>query len=103
MDPQSNPHQAQMRFVRTPPQGLLGRIITFLISATLLVIGAMFSFAVLAFVAVAGIGLAGWFWWKTRAVRKAMRQEMPPSPTSGATVIDGECIRETVEIQQLPR
>lgn len=53
----------------------------------LLVLGFMFSLVILALIAVAGLAAWGWFWWKTRELRKAMKQH-----PAGGHVIDGEAI-----------
>ncbi|WP_310450024.1 hypothetical protein [Sulfuritalea sp.] len=69
---------------------LLTRILAALAGVVLLVVGFMFSLvllAVLAVLAVAGLVGLGWFWWKTRALRKTMKQR----PADGH-VIEGEAI-----------
>ncbi len=84
-----------MQFARAP-QSLAGRIVTFILSAVFLVLAFMFSLVALAVVAVAAVIFAGWFWWKTRALRKAMREGAPIEPTAqGDQVIEGEFVRET--------
>ena len=75
--------------LRAPAPGLLGRLLTAVASAAVLVVAFMFSlviFAVFATVALAG-GL--YLWWKTRALRRQLR-ERPP----GGRVIEGEVIRK---------
>ena len=91
------------------PQGLFARIVAFLLSAALLVVGFMFSLAALAVVAVIGVGFAGWLWWKTRAIRRQMRAAQAgmrtASPRTGADdIIEGEFVREplTPPERQLP-
>lgn len=98
MNRESNPFQARMQFARAP-QSLAGRVITFILSAVFLVLAFMFSLVALAVVAVGALIFAGWFWWKTRALRKAMREGAPIEPTApGADqVIEGEFVRETPE------
>ena len=66
---------------------LLTRILTVLGGVILLVVGLMFSLVILAAVAVAGLAAWGWFRWKTRELRKAMKQR-----PAGGHVIDGEAI-----------
>ncbi len=39
----------------------------------MLVLAFMFSLVALAVVAVLGLALGGWLWWKTRALRKQIR------------------------------
>lgn len=63
----------------------------------LLALGFMFSLVVLAVAFVVGLGVWGWFWWKTRKLRQQlherMREQAPgkPFPTDG-TVIEGEAV-----------
>ena len=73
--------------VRAP--GLLGRLLTAVASAAVLAVAFMFSLVI--FSAVAAIALLGgiYLWWKTRALRRQLR-ERPP----GGRVIEGEVIRE---------
>lgn len=90
-----NRFHARSNFVR-PPQTLLGRIVAFILSGVLIVLALMFSLVVLAVVAVGGLIFAGWFWWKTRTLRKAMREAAPaPDRPGNGDIIDGECVRET--------
>jgi UPF0716 family protein affecting phage T7 exclusion len=66
---------------------LLTRILATVAGMILLVVGFMFSLVLLAVIAVAGLVALGWFWWKTRELRKTMKQH----PADGH-VIDGEAI-----------
>lgn len=95
-------NQAQFRH-RPPlgrvPQGPLAKLTGLLISAVLLIAGFMFSLFALAAIAVVGTLLGGWLWWKTRALRRQMRDaastiRQPPSPSDN-DVIEGEFVRET--------
>lgn len=95
-----------------PPQranaSLLSRIAAFLLTGVLLVLGFMFSLVALAIVAVAAIGLGGWFWWKTRALRKQMRAAAEARATSSrmetddSVVIEGQFVREQATPGTLP-
>lgn len=93
------PHFAQFA-AGTKPPGLLAKLLAFLLSATLFVLAFMFSVVALAVVAVVGIGVAGWFWWKTRALRRQMREQGGMASTSahrraeGGQIIEGEVVRE---------
>ncbi len=75
--------------LRAPAAGLLGRLLTAVASAAVLVVAFMFSLVI--FAAVATVALAGgiYLWWKTRALRRQLR-ERPP----GGRIIEGEVIRE---------
>ena len=108
MNPESDPLQTRLQFSR-PPKSLLGKILSLLLGATLLVLAVMFSVVALAIVAVGGVIFAGWFWWKTRALRKQIREQMqaqsvePPDlePMEKGEVIEGEVIRVVDESNRL--
>lgn len=82
---------------KTP--GVLGKVVAFIMSVALFALAFMFSLAALAVVAVAGILFAGWFWWKTRAIRRQLREQGVVFETSqrseGGQIIEGEVIRES--------
>jgi hypothetical protein len=75
--------------LRAPAPGLLGRILTTVVSAAVLVVAFMFSILVFAAVTAVALVAGGYLWWKTRALRQQLR-ERPP----GGRIIDGEVIRE---------
>ena len=86
---QSNPQQP----------GLIGKILAFIVAAAMLVLGFMFSLVALAVVAVGGLMVWGWLWWKTRAIRQQIREQgLEQGPVStdfnGGQIIEGEVIRE---------
>ncbi len=85
-----------------PDTGPLGKAIALILGAILLVLGFVFSLVLIAIIAVAGLAAFGYFWWKTRELRKVMREQPP-----GGRVIDGEVVvvEEYVETGQevLPR
>ena len=60
-------------------------LLALLASAILLVLGLLFSVVILSLIAVLGLTAWAYFWWKTRALRKAMREQALDS-----RVIDGE-------------
>jgi len=72
------------------------------LGAAFLVLAFMFSLVVLTVVAVGGVMLWGWLWWKTRAIRKQMHQQGPQAATDGY-IIEGEVIRETDSQRDSPR
>lgn len=94
-----------------PPQGPLAKLIAFVLSAAFLVLAFMFSLVALAVVAVVGLALGGWLWWRTRQLRQeikrqwsAQQQDATGKPTNGpayqpspqqqgATIIEGEAVR----------
>jgi hypothetical protein len=85
-----------------PQPGLLKKIVVYAAGAVLLVATFMFSLVVLAVALVAGAALFGYFWWKTRKLRKEMRA-MSPHPADDS-VIEGEAVvvetrHETVQVR----
>lgn len=88
------------------PPGLLGRIASAVIMGALAVGALMFSAVLFAALLAVGLGVWAWLWWKTRELRKTMREgaarAREASPDFGAgrgatgstTVIEGEVIRE---------
>jgi O-antigen/teichoic acid export membrane protein len=74
---------------RLPAASLVGKLLAFAAGATLLVVAVSVSLLVFA-VALAG-GLLAWsyLWWKTRELRKQMRERR-----SGGRVIRGSVIRD---------
>lgn len=82
------------RFASPAPQGFLGKLLAFVLSAGLFVLAFMFSLAALAIVAVGGVMFAGWLWWKTRAVRKQMREAGIAKGFPEGNIIEGEVVRD---------
>ena len=56
-----------------------------LVSTILLVLGLLFSVVIISAIAVLGLAAWAYFWWKTRKLRKTMREQAPDG-----MVIDGE-------------
>jgi len=83
----------------------LGKLLMFAVTAVLLVVAFMFSMVVLVFVVTAGLLVYGYLWWKTRDLRKQMREharEQPPGEAGGSPggyVIEGEVIHEHTTIE----
>jgi|SRR5688572_23983194 hypothetical protein len=67
----------------------LAKTLAVAVGATLLVVAFMFSLIVFALLAAAGLLVLGYLWWRTRDLRRHLR-ERPP----GGHVIEGEMIRE---------
>lgn len=83
------------------PQGPLARIATFVVGTILMVVGFMFSLAALAVVAVAVVVVGTWLWWKTRAMRRQIEEQLAQQPAFQANetvfdghIIEGEAVRE---------
>lgn len=68
------------------------KIVAALVTAVLFGVALMFSVVFFAAVLTLGLGAWGWLWWKTRAIRKQMRDNPP-----GGLVLEGEVIREVKE------
>ena len=68
--------------------GFLVKLLTLVASVFLLVLGFMFSVVFLAVIAIAGLLAWAYFWWKTRELRKAMKE----AQSADGHVIDGEAI-----------
>ncbi len=86
---------------------LLGKALALVTGAILLALGFMFSIVVVAVVAVVGLAVGAWFFWKTRHLRKAMREAGPMRrPAPDGEVIEGEAVVvdefRVGEIQVLP-
>lgn len=91
-----------------PEPSLLGRILGVAAGAVLLIAALMFSVVVFAFALAAGLLAWGYLWWKTREVRRRMREEMEArqmgqpyggeaqshDPPQGGRIIEGEVIRD---------
>ena len=75
---------------RAPASGFLGKIVTTVASAAVLVMAFMLSLLVFAFVAAIGLMLGGYLWWKTRELRKQMRDR-----PQGGRIIEGEVVRDS--------
>ncbi|MBI4191467.1 MAG: hypothetical protein HY525_13140 [Betaproteobacteria bacterium] len=67
----------------------LSKAVAFALSAVLLAMAFMLSVLVFAVVVTGGLLVWGYLWWRTRDLRKQMR-ERPPD----GHVIEGEVIRE---------
>lgn len=80
----------------TPPAPAgtpLGKALAFVTGAILLALGFMFSIVLVAVVAVVGLAVGVWFFWKTRHLRKAMREAAAMrTPAPDGNVIEGEAV-----------
>lgn len=93
-----------------PPQGLVAQLLTVIGGA--LVLGAAFMFSLVFFAVLAIAGLIFWlyFMWKTRALRRQMREQLdaqrgaqssrPTTPAAG-DIIEGEAVRVVDERSRL--
>jgi UPF0716 family protein affecting phage T7 exclusion len=83
-----------MRYPNTGEPGLLEKFIALIAGAILLVVGFMFSLLLFAVIVSLGLLVWGYFWWKTRKLRRAMREQAQSQSTTpaGGQVIEGEAI-----------
>ena len=97
----------QFLHTRMPPGGkprtLVGKVAAVLVGGLILVLAVMFSLVALAILAIGGTAFASWLWWKTRALRKAMRESAPAASQRGDQVIEGEFVREVTDNDRLLR
>ena len=99
-----NPDPFRLPNGRGRPPGLLARVLATVAAAGLFVLAFMMSAFVLAGALALGLVAWGWFWWKTRAVRRALREQMRNAPPGSQawegreiTIIEGEVIRDADE------
>ena len=77
----------------TPPTSLLGQVLALVTGVILLVLGFMFSMVLLAVFVAVGLTLGAWFFWKTRHLRKAMKEAAAMrTPPADGDVIEGEAV-----------
>lgn len=77
--------------------GLVGRIVASIAWGAVLVLSLLFSAVVFAVLLVVGLVVLGYFWWRTRELRKRMREvaeQQAAARPAGGRVIDGEVIRD---------
>ncbi|NMG66393.1 hypothetical protein GPA19_15725 [Azoarcus indigens] len=93
------------------PPSLLQKIVAVLSTLALFAVSLMFSVVFFAIVLTLGAVAWGYLWWKTRAVRRQMRERAaagagaggtqrgrgPAGGAGGGMVIEGEVIREVRE------
>ena len=95
--------------MQAAPAGPFAKLFAALAGVVLLVLGLMFSVVIIAVAIAFGLVIWGWMWWKTRALRQQMREQMEArmaagegasapysdgeGPQSGGRVIEGEVIR----------
>lgn len=84
---------------------MLSRLLASLATGVLLVLAAMFSAVVLALLAVVGVAVGLYFWWKTRALRRqadgqfvevVVEEADADVVRPGGLLIEGEVIRRDV-------
>ena len=71
------------------PKTFLGKVLTVVVGALMLIAVFVFSLLIFAVVAAGGLLVVGYVWWKTRKLRRQMRENPP-----GGRIIEGEVIRD---------
>ncbi|WP_371324650.1 hypothetical protein VX159_03730 [Dechloromonas sp. ZY10] len=94
------------------PQALT-KLIAPLLSLIILLALLTVSVVALPFVLLFAVAAGGWFWWKTRQMRRQLQDALAAAQTAGpghsgettaaGQIIDGECIREPGAQEYLPR
>jgi len=79
--------------IRQP--GLLARIGAAAIGAVVLAGAFMVSVVMLALVAAVGLAGGLYLWWRTRELRKQLRERMRNQPPPEGRIIEGEVIRDS--------
>jgi len=80
---------------------MLGKLIGVIATAILLILGLMFSVVVLTVVSVIGLVAFTYFWWKTRELRKAMKEHAAAVQQAAGMAVDGAVIEgESVRVEE---
>ena len=91
--------------LRTGPGGTVAKVLAVVAGAMVLIAAVFVSAVVFSAMLVVGAVGGGWFWWKTRDVRKRFRERMAQAREAAArgphreaadssVVLDGDFIRE---------
>lgn len=96
-----SPRRLHGRQIHIQPKGFFGKLFALIAAGGLLVLGLMFSVVIVAVAVVGGLLFWGFMWWKTRELRRRMREQMDNPmqtpfgdvPASGGRIIEGEVIR----------
>jgi hypothetical protein len=72
--------------------GPMGKLLAIASGVALLVLGLMFSLVLLVVVLVVGFITLAYFWWKTRALRKVMREQAATQGREHGPIIEGEAV-----------
>ena len=80
----------------TKPPGLLRKAVAVVATTALIGLGIMFSAVLIAFILVVGATAGAYVWWKTREVRKLMRNFPPRSASMEGEIVEGEVIKGEV-------
>ncbi len=71
----------------------IGRVLALIAGAILLALGVMFSLVLVAGIAVVALAFGAWAFWKTRHLRKALREaQAMRRPAPDGDIIEGEAV-----------
>jgi hypothetical protein len=97
-------HQDVPRLTATKPRtrvslsGLVAQVLAFAAGAVLLIGAFVFSLLLVAVLVSLGLLAWGYVWWRTRALRKLVREHLRSAdatrPPDGGSVIEGDFVRE---------
>lgn len=83
------------------PTSLLGKVVATVLGGVAVVTALVFSLVFVAIVLVGGLVLGGYLWWRTRDLRKRVREQQElraqagfPPPEPQGRIIEGEAVRE---------
>lgn len=83
-----------MNFLKSNTSGsLIGRVVALFATCALIVLGLMFSVLLFAFIVVAGLLAFGYLWWKTRALRRQMRNHRQTMAANDVDAFKGEVFK----------
>lgn len=75
------------------PANPLNKLVSLVLGIVLLGLGLMFSVVLLGVLIVVGLGIWGYLWWKTRELRRVLRERPaspPEEPGFAGEVFEGE-------------
>jgi flagellar biosynthesis component FlhA len=94
---------------------LISKLVALLATAGLIVVGLMFSAVLLVFIVSAGLVAFGYIWWKTRTLRRQMREHKQAMASAAndadafkgevfeGEIIEGEVTRRVISIEEFKR
>ncbi|SDH91497.1 hypothetical protein [Propionivibrio dicarboxylicus] len=100
----------RINFNAGQPKSPLGKFLAAIVGVLTLAAAFMFSLVFVAVIVVAGLIAWGYFWWKTRALRRLLRDQAGATPFSQAAengvstegeIIEGESVRVAEESRRL--
>ena len=83
-------------YITTKSSSLLSKVAKIVVSIVLIGLALMFSVLLFVVILVVGAMAWGYVWWRTRDLRKQMRQYSPSDVVVEGDVIEGEVIRSEV-------